>query len=80
MRDGDPPATGSATSPRPDGLEIASIVTDVAIDSGVYKGYDYFTAIMKEWQADLRRWRCSLSSDEVLRLRGNARADGVAPT
>jgi NTE family protein len=54
----------------PNGIEIASIVTDVAIDSGVYKGYDYFTAIMKEWQADLRRWRCSLSSAEVLKLRG----------
>ena len=51
-------------------MDIASIVTDVAIDSGVYKGYDYFSAIMKEWQADLRRWRCSLSSDEVLKLRG----------
>ena len=54
----------------PDGMEIASIVTDVAIDSGVYKGYDYFSAIMKEWQADLRRWRCTLSSSEVLALRG----------
>ncbi|KAB0264846.1 patatin-like phospholipase family protein [Microvirga brassicacearum] len=54
----------------PGGVEIASIVTDVAIDSGVYKGYDYFTAIMKDWQADLRRWRCSLSSGEVLKLRG----------
>lgn len=54
----------------PGGLDVASIVTDVAIDYGVYKGYDYFTAIMAAWQADLRRWRCSLSSDEVLRLRG----------
>ncbi|WP_210484572.1 patatin-like phospholipase family protein [Microvirga antarctica] len=54
----------------PGGIDIASIVTDVAIDSGVYRGYDYFSAIMKEWQADMRRWRCSLSSDEVLKLRG----------
>lgn len=54
----------------PSGLEVAGIVTDVAIDSGVYKGYDYFTTIMRDWQNDLRRWRCSLSSDEVLRLRG----------
>ena len=54
----------------PGGLDIAGIVTDVAIDSGVYKGYDYFSTVMKEWQADLRRWRCSLSNDEVLKLRG----------
>jgi NTE family protein len=54
----------------PSGLELAGVVTDAAIDSGVYKGYDYFTTIMRDWQADLRRWRCSLSSAEVLRLRG----------
>jgi predicted acylesterase/phospholipase RssA len=54
----------------PLGLELAGVVTDAAIDSGVYKGYDYFTTIMRDWQADLRRWRCSLSSAEVLRLRG----------
>ncbi|WP_230532490.1 patatin-like phospholipase family protein [Microvirga roseola] len=54
----------------PSGLELAGIVTDVAIDSGVYKGYDYFTTIMKDWEADLRRWRCSLSSAEVRQLRG----------
>ncbi|QFU16956.1 patatin-like phospholipase family protein [Microvirga thermotolerans] len=54
----------------PTGMELAGIVTDVAIDSGVYKGYDYFTTIMNGWQADLKRWRCSLSDDEVLKLRG----------
>jgi hypothetical protein len=51
-------------------MELAGIVTDVAIDSGVYKGYDYFNTIMRDWQNDLRRWRCSLPSDEVLKLRG----------
>lgn len=54
----------------PSGMELAGIVTDVAIDSGVYKGYDYFTTIMRDWQDDLRRWRCSLSNDEVMKLRG----------
>ena len=54
----------------PSGFDIASIVTDVAIDSGVYRGYDYFSAIMQKWQNDLRRWRCALSDDEVLKLRG----------
>ncbi len=54
----------------PSGLELAGIVTDAAIDSGMYKGYDYFNVIMRDWQNDLRRWRCSLSNDEVLKLRG----------
>jgi NTE family protein len=54
----------------PSGMELAGIVTDTAIDSGMYKGYDYFNAIMRDWQNDMRRWRCSLSSSEVLKLRG----------
>lgn len=54
----------------PAGMELASAVTDAAIDFGVYRGYDYFTTIMRDWQDDLRRWRCSLSSAEVLKLRG----------
>lgn len=54
----------------PTGLELAGIVTDAAIDSGMYKGYDYFNAIMRDWQSDMRRWRCSLSGSEVLKLRG----------
>ncbi|MGO4573892.1 patatin-like phospholipase family protein [Microvirga sp. 2TAF3] len=54
----------------PSGMELAGIVTDVAIDSGVYKGYDYFNATMTGWQNDLKRWRCSLSSDEIVKLRG----------
>jgi NTE family protein len=54
----------------PSGMELAGVVTDAAIDFGVYKGYDYFTTIMRDWQNDLRRWRCSLSNDEVVKLRG----------
>jgi NTE family protein len=54
----------------PSGLELAGVVTDAAIDFGVYKGYDYFATIMRDWQDDLRRWRCSLSGAEVVKLRG----------
>ncbi|HZH52436.1 MAG TPA: patatin-like phospholipase family protein [Microvirga sp.] len=54
----------------PSGFELAGVVTDAAIDFGVYKGYDYFTTIMRDWQDDLRRWRCSLSDAEVVKLRG----------
>ncbi|MGO4705836.1 patatin-like phospholipase family protein [Microvirga sp. 2MCAF38] len=54
----------------PSGIDLAGIVTDAAIDSGVYKGYDYFKSMMETWQNDMRRWRCSLSTDEVVRLRG----------
>ncbi len=66
----DPAGNWPRTLASPSGMELAGVVTDAAIDSGVYKGYDYFTTIMRDWQADLRRWRCSLSSDEVVKLRG----------
>jgi NTE family protein len=56
----------------PGGLELATIVTGAAIDASVHKGYDYFHLLMKKWEADLRRWRCSLSVAEVTRLRGSA--------
>jgi NTE family protein len=54
----------------PGGLELAGAVTDAAIDSGSYKGYDYFRAMMAEWERDVRAWRCGLASAEVVRLRG----------
>jgi NTE family protein len=66
----DPAGNWPRTLASPSGMELAGVVTDAAIDSGVYKGYDYFTTIMRDWQNDLRRWRCSLSSDEVVKLRG----------
>jgi NTE family protein len=54
----------------PGGLELAGAVTDAAIDSGSYKGYDYFRAMMADWERDVRAWRCGLSTAEVVRLRG----------
>jgi NTE family protein len=66
----DPAGSWPTTLASPSGLELAGVVTDAAIDSGVYKGYDYFTSIMRDWQSDMRRWRCSLSGAEVLKLRG----------
>jgi NTE family protein len=66
----DPAGNWPRSLASPSGMELAGVVTDAAIDSGVYKGYDYFTTIMRDWQADLRRWRCSLSGDQVLKLRG----------
>lgn len=66
----DPAGNWPRSLASPSGMELAGVVTDAAIDSGVYKGYDYFTTIMRDWQDDLRRWRCSLSNAEVVKLRG----------
>jgi NTE family protein len=61
--------TRSAASPRIGTL--AGAVVDAAIDAGTYKGYDFFRAVMEEWEGELRQWRCSLSAAEVVRLRGS---------
>ena len=56
----------------PGALELAGALTDAAIAAGSYKGYDYFRAVMDEWERDIRAWRCSLSPAEVAKLRGSA--------
>lgn len=56
----------------PSAFDLAGAVTDAAIDAGSYKGYDSFVSVMNEWEEDLRKWRCSLSSGQVARLRGSA--------
>lgn len=54
----------------PGAFDLASAVTDAAIDAGSYKGYDAFATTMREWENDMRKWRCSLSTTQVLKLRG----------
>jgi NTE family protein len=65
-----PAGDWTRTAASPGLASLAGAVTDAAIDAGTYKGYDFFRAVMADWEADLRRWRCSLSTAEVLRLRG----------
>jgi len=54
----------------PGAFDLAGAVTDAAIDAGSYKGYDAFLTIMRDWEAEMRKWRCSLSTTQVLQHRG----------
>ena len=56
----------------PSAFDLAGAVTDAAIDAGSYKGYDSFLSVMKEWEDDLRKWRCTVPSAQVAKLRGSA--------
>ncbi len=49
----------------PDILTLATAVTDTAIDSNVHVTYDFFQLVMKKWQQNLVKWRCSLPKEEV---------------
>lgn len=64
--------TRSLSSPSP--FDLAGAVTDAAIDAGSYKGYDTFAKVMRDWEDDLRKWRCSLSSVQVAKLRRHSSA------
>lgn len=53
----------------PSGTELVMAAADTAVAASVNAGYTAFERIMKEWQAQLIRWRCGLSAE----LRARAR-------
>lgn len=55
----------------PSGIDAALAATDSAVDSAARVGYDAFRHMMQAWQASTIAFRCSLSSAELLRLRGS---------
>src|SRR5262245_59887381 len=58
----------SKTVEGPSGVEMLGAVTDTAIDSVVRSGFDSFRLSLRDWEEDLRRWRCRLSQAEAARL------------
>ena len=56
----------------PGGIDVVMALSDVAIESTSRNGCDYFTFIVRDWEQNLVRWRCSLAPAEVARLRGSA--------
>jgi predicted acylesterase/phospholipase RssA len=58
----------------PDGLTTISALADTATEAASRAGYDYFRLLIADWRNKLVRWRCSLPTREVARLRGRAGA------
>ena len=54
----------------PSGLQIADALGDIFIESPNRSAYDSFRMLLADWERELRAYRCGLSSEEVLRLRG----------
>lgn len=52
----------------PNGVELIKAAVDTTIDASVGASYSAFDRTMKDWQASLIKWRCSLSSAERARL------------
>jgi predicted acylesterase/phospholipase RssA len=56
----------------PNGTELVAAAADTAIDASVRSSYTAFSALITDWTAKVRRWRCGLSASDRTRL-------GLAP-
>jgi NTE family protein len=52
----------------PTGKELIGAITDTAINSAVRSGFDAFRLTVKSWEDAARKWRCSLSRAEAVKL------------
>jgi NTE family protein len=52
----------------PSGTELVAAAADTAIDASVRSSYTAFSALLAEWAAKVRGWRCGLSADDRARL------------
>jgi NTE family protein len=52
----------------PIGTELVSAAADTAIDASVRSSYTAFSALLAQWTAKVRVWRCSLSVADRTRL------------
>ncbi len=52
--------------------ELIPALSHTAITSSVRKGFDALAMAVREWQQEIIRFRCTLSTEQVRRLRGTA--------
>jgi NTE family protein len=52
----------------PSGTELVAAAADTAIDASVRSSYTAFSALLSEWAAKVRGWRCGLSAADRARL------------
>jgi NTE family protein len=52
----------------PAGVELVEAAADTAIDASVRSSYAAFSTLVNDWSAKVKRWRCSLSAAERVRL------------
>ncbi len=55
----------------PTGAEVASRLVDVVVESPNRASYDLFRNLVRDWEKDVRAFRCALSAEDVKRYRGD---------
>jgi NTE family protein len=56
----------------PTGTELVMAAADTAVAASVNAGFTAFERTMKDWQAELIRWRCGLSAEQRRRFHAPA--------
>jgi NTE family protein len=52
----------------PNGMDLVNASSDTAIDASVRSSYAAFSALINDWSARVRRWRCGLSAADRAKL------------
>lgn len=75
-----PKGAWARTVQGPSGQDMIGALTDTAIDSAVRSGFDAFRLSVKDWEAATRKWRCSLSRAEAVKLgaKGDWRCSNIS--
>jgi NTE family protein len=55
--------------PGPGGVELATAAIDAAISTNVRMSFDSFSAMLKDWQEQVVRFRCRLPSSKIAAIR-----------
>jgi NTE family protein len=63
-----PAGNWARTVEGPAGAELLNAVTSTAMNSAVRNGFDAFRLGIREWEQEIRKWRCSLPAAEARRL------------
>jgi hypothetical protein len=50
---------------------VASRLVDLIIEAPNRAAYDLFRTLVRDWEKDVRTYRCALSAEEVKRYRGD---------
>lgn len=55
----------------PSGVGLGMSIATASMSAATRSGYDAMRGELRQWEAELIEWRCSLASSEVRRLRGS---------
>ncbi|HWA22757.1 MAG TPA: patatin-like phospholipase family protein [Caulobacterales bacterium] len=65
-------STWQLTPQGPNGRQVLETFADLIIEAPNRASYDQFRTVVRDWEKDVRAYRCGLLAEEVVRQRGDA--------